>query len=234
MFFAEHLLEKGINIFFPKHDKKGYDPQAFSEWLYRKFKIQYSPPSIIDYKELAEDVLDKVRQSFLSKFEQFDKQAFVQFLKFVLLDAIDEKWKEHLYNIESLREGIGLRGYAHLNPKLEYKKEAYLLFGNVIDAIADEVVTTIFNFEVRAVEEEKLAKRWTILEVKKEEFDTEKAVMEMGKKSVASEENVADEEKPMPIVKGEKIGRNDPCPCGSGKKYKKCCLLKVKASSKNS
>ncbi len=233
LFFAENLLKKGLSLYFPIDDKASYDPDGFADWLNRKFKIEYLVDKKIESDEIIETLLEKTKENLDKKQDQLGISKFQNFMRFVLLNAIDSKWKEHLYNIEVLREGIGLRGYAHLNPKLEYKKEAYGLFQNMLDLISEETVTTVFTFEPVAVDEEKLAHRWIINQILKEEFNTDKAIKEHLQQLAQQEasEKQEEEEKGVTVVKGERIGRNEPCPCGSGKKYKKCCILKHTQSS---
>ncbi|MGN1125045.1 MAG: preprotein translocase subunit SecA [Candidatus Gastranaerophilaceae bacterium] len=130
--------------------------------------------------------------------------------KDIMLQVVDNKWIDHLHNIDILRDGIGLRAYGQKDPLIEYKKEAYDLFNKMMFEIQGETVKHLFRtkFGVQIVQPEPIE---TNLSKAAEEFDS-------------SEEK--DEVDVKPIVKGEKIGRNDPCPCGSGKKYKNCCMNK--------
>jgi preprotein translocase subunit SecA len=250
LFFTANLLQKGFQIYFPKDNKAEHDPEGFLNWLSRKFGLKFHSEQksenqqsvkgqqinrLISFLQkgdydVIEDFQEIIKSQLNEKYTNFGKEEFSNFVRLVLLDAIDSKWKEHLYNIEVLREGIGLRGYAHLNPKLEYKKEAYELFQNMLDSISEEVATTVFNFEPLKIDEVRLATRWIIDKAIKEEFSTAKALQEW----VASERkgeqiNVTqaqEDEEPVIVIREEKIGRNQPCPCGSGKKYKKCCMQK--------
>ena len=128
----------------------------------------------------------------------------------IMLQVVDNRWIDHLHNIDILREGIGLRAYGQKDPLIEYKKEAYDLFNNMMYDIQAETVKHLFRtkFGVQIVKREEVE---TNLSKAAENFDS-------------SEESEDIEVKP--IKKGEKIGRNDPCPCGSGKKYKNCCMGK--------
>ena len=123
-------------------------------------------------------------------------------IKVIMLQAIDTQWKDHLLYIDHLKEGIGLRGYGQKDPKQEYKKEAYQLFMEMIIRIRQEVVEKIF---------------W--VQVAREE-DVEEIEQQQRKQRLVF--NLA-EDVPQEPAKSDKVGRNDPCPCGSGKKYKKCC-----------
>ncbi len=130
----------------------------------------------------------------------------------IMLQVVDNKWIDHLHNIDILRDGIGLRAYGQKDPLIEYKKEAYDLFNNMMYDIQGETVKHLFRtkFGVQIIhrEEEPIE---TNLSKAAEEFDSLE-----GKDDIEVK----------PIRKGEKIGRNDPCPCGSGKKYKNCCMNK--------
>jgi preprotein translocase subunit SecA len=128
-------------------------------------------------------------------------------IKVMMLQAIDTHWKDHLLNIDHLKEGIGLRGYGQKDPKQEYKKEAYNLFMEMIIRIREEVVERVFWVQVEHKDE---------VEEIEEEQRSKKLVFNLS----------GDEERPKEPAKSQKVaGRNDPCPCGSGKKYKKCHML---------
>ena len=166
-----------------------------------RLKSQVS--SLTTPQEIA-DLLNKlVREAFSLRKKQFGEEVFRQLGKFIYLQAIDRLWIDHLYAMDSLREGIGLRGYGQVDPLVEYKKEAYASFEKLIRAIEGEVARRIFRVQVAAPP---LASRQIQTNI-----DTQD---QMGLKS-----------QPVikPVVSGKKkIGRNDPCWCGSGKKWKKC------------
>lgn len=125
-----------------------------------------------------------------------------------LLRIIDSKWIDHLHNIDILREGIGLRAYGQKDPLIEYKKEAYDLFNNMMHEIQRETVAHLFRtkFEVQVIH---------MQEEPSDEIETEL--------SRAAENFIPYDFDSLPVIAGDKVGRNDPCPCGSGQKYKKCC-----------
>ena len=130
--------------------------------------------------------------------------------KDILLRVVDNKWIDHLHNIDMLRDGIGLRAYGQKDPLIEYKREAYDLFNNMMYEIQSETVKYLFRtrFGVQIVNRRD-----------DEVIDTQLSQAAQSFKSSEEEEESSN----TPIQKGEKIGRNDPCPCGSGKKYKNCC-----------
>jgi preprotein translocase subunit SecA len=144
-----------------------------------------------------------------------------QYEKGVMLQTLDQHWKEHLAAMDYLRQGIHLRGYAQKNPKQEYKREAFEMFEHMLEAIKQEVVSTISRVQVRAqpLPTEIPEVRTDGFQFKHEEF---RGFAEEPPPEQAEPAEMA-AERPQTFVRGErKIGRNEPCPCGSGKKYKHC------------
>ncbi len=140
----------------------------------------------------------------------FPQEMLKEAEKWMLLETVDKAWKNHLQNIDHLKEGIGLRGYGQKNPLIEYKKEAFSLFQDMMYQIKWDIINSIFkmkpdSFSVASIHEIE------------QEREKELASLQMG-----GDESGAKEHKTVKR-EGKKIGRNDPCPCGSGKKYKKCC-----------
>ena len=124
-----------------------------------------------------------------------------------MLQVLDTLWKDHLLGMDHLKEGIGLRGYAQKNPLTEYKKEGFTLFSNMMARIKEEITEYLFKVQVR----------------RESEFDDEDVIAQP-KQMVEHRGDVEGSDKPVTVRREEeKVGRNDPCPCGSGKKYKKCC-----------
>jgi preprotein translocase subunit SecA len=139
-----------------------------------------------------------------------------QLERYAMLRTIDEKWKEHLYDLDQLKTGIGLRAYGQRDPLIEYKKEAFALFTEMIQKIDEETLELIFKLQVE--ERERPRRR----EPDRAMQAVHQSTVGMGYAETQPAEQVAPG-KPKPVRVGKKIGRNDPCPCGSGKKYKKCC-----------
>ncbi|MGB4600521.1 MAG: preprotein translocase subunit SecA [Trichlorobacter sp.] len=141
------------------------------------------------------------------KAEELSDEVMDQLIRVVMLQAIDTHWKDHLLNIDHLKEGIGLRGYGQKDPKQEYKKEAYHLFMEMIIRIREETVEKVF---------------WVQLEREEDLEELEEEQLEKGRKlfqNIISNEDHSQE----PAKSSKAAGRNETCPCGSGKKYKKCC-----------
>ena len=144
---------------------------------------------------------------------------------FVLRNAFDTKWKEHLANLDALKTGIGLRGYAQVDPKLEYKREAYATFEEMIRNIQDEVTDLVFRLELRRDDETVSQSVWADQQASHSSLDaygTSQAQNQEATNRNMSREPVKPFQREIP-----KVGRNDPCPCGSGRKFKKCCGVVV-------
>jgi preprotein translocase subunit SecA len=159
-----------------------------------------------------------VKESYGRKEKEITAEIMRQIERAVYLRAIDTFWMNHLDDMEYLREGIGLRGYGQRDPLVEYKKEGYLLFQNLLASVRNAVVNTIFKIGV--VKEEPAPQKSVLEEAKYQGAEEQPA-------QFGAAENTG-EEKSVPmsgqtIRNKTEIGRNDPCPCGSGKKYKKCC-----------
>ncbi len=139
-----------------------------------------------------------------------------QIEKYVYLSTIDKLWVDHLTSIDDLREGIGLRGYGQRDPLVEYKKEAFEMFEKLVNQVDYEIIRKIFRVQ--------------LLSQPQPTLNLDQAREKRGSLPMASNQTTTSSEtepaKPIPVVNNQKVGRNDPCPCGSGKKYKKCCYPK--------
>ncbi len=174
----------------------------------------------------AQEAKEKLTQALLAAYENKEKLIGQELLRnlerMVFLQIIDSKWKDHLYAMDSLREGIGLRAYAQRDPLIEYKREAFEMFGQMIGAIEEDAAQTIYKLE--SVKPERFQGVFSSLP--KELSHPELANFSP---SVAQEGSGQLEPNPQKQTvrpsspHQPKVGRNDPCPCGSGKKYKKCC-----------
>ncbi len=166
-----------------------------------------------------EDVVEKVVKAadahFEAKLERVGAGQFTPFMRMVLLQAIDSHWREHLAALDYLRQGIHLRGYAQKNPKQEYKREAFELFSQLLDVVKMEVTRVMMT--VRIQSEEEAVKAAEAIEEQAERISNVTYTHPNEDGSVTEEPDVATMAAEVP-----KVGRNDPCPCGSGKKYKQC------------
>jgi len=169
---------------------------------------------------LRQRILDALEQAYYEKEALAGKEVLRHFEKAVMLKVLDEQWKDHLATMDHLRQGIHLRGYAQKNPKQEYKREAFELFSAMLERFKREVVEILSKVQVRA--EEDVA----ALEEQRRHSETELPVSyqhEEMPSATGGAPVAASEAEHQPFVRdGRKIGRNEPCPCGSGKKYKQC------------
>ncbi|BCA80281.1 preprotein translocase subunit SecA [Desulfuromonas sp. AOP6] len=149
---------------------------------------------------------DQVVKRLQQREEEFSSPVMEHLMKVLLLQTIDSQWKDHLLSIDHLKEGIGLRGYGQRNPKEEYKREAYSLFMEMMGRIRQEVVQKLYRIQLAKDE------------------DVEKLEAEQRRRRIVLNRVGGESQDKQPVTREEdKVGRNDPCPCGSGKKYKKCC-----------
>ena len=180
-------------------------------------------------EQIRQQLLSKIHAAYQKKEASFGAENLQNLSKIVLLQIIDAKWKDHLYNMDHLREGIGLRGYAGHDPLVEYQREGYEMFTRMTDGIKDEALE--FIFRAQPIKEEKVSSVFAqipqeflhpqstrIRDLPKEE---QKRPMDL---KAPQAPQAPSAEAPRPFTReGRKVGRNEPCPCGSGKKYKKCC-----------
>ncbi|MBS1228602.1 MAG: preprotein translocase, SecA subunit [Proteobacteria bacterium] len=180
-------------------------PLPIVEW----FKNE---PTLAD-EAMLRRIIDQADAVYQAKVEQVGAESFHQFERNVMLQSLDTHWREHLAALDHLRQGIHLRGYAQKNPKQEYKREAFELFEALLDSVRVEVNRLLMTVQVRAEEVEESAPRAEVQNVQYQHSDYDDAVAP------------SDDEDPFKIQAihaAPKVGRNDPCPCGSGKKYKQC------------
>jgi preprotein translocase subunit SecA len=185
-------------------------------------QTQVSAASAITDADLLERVRTEANHAFDAKLEQVGGENFLQFERMVLLQSIDTHWREHLSSLDYLRQGIHLRGYAQKQPKQEYKREAFELFGQLLDAVKNDVTKVLMTVKIQS--NEQLEQAAEDMESRGESIAnvTYSAPTETGEvETVVDEETV---NKRVAAFGGTvpRVGRNEPCPCGSGKKYKHC------------
>lgn len=168
---------------------------------------------------LRERILDTWAKAYQAKEEMVGAQVLRQFEKAVMLQTLDGLWKEHLAAMDHLRQGIHLRGYAQKNPKQEYKRESFEMFQQMLESLKHDVISVMSKVQVQAQSD---------VEEMEERRRQEEAKIRLDYQHAAAEALVGAEQAPdlaghIPTVReGAKVGRNDPCPCGSGRKYKQC------------
>ncbi len=182
--------------------------------------VKISPDEIetLKHEGAKERIMEAARKFYKEKEEMLGSELLARIERYAVLSVIDEKWKEHLREMDDLKEGIGLRAYGQKDPLLEYKGEAFNLFVELLKTIRDETISLTFKLFPQEPEEvQQKRKKSRSITVRKESADN------MGIRTAGQTDEGAQRGKQQPIVRVEKkIGRNDPCWCGSGKKYKNC------------
>ncbi|MEM9101152.1 MAG: preprotein translocase subunit SecA [Pseudomonadota bacterium] len=224
--FRSDVLQRHISGYIPP---QSLEEQWDLEGLEEKIKTDFNEDlSLRDWiksdKALNEQGLrNKIHQSFIDSYnrkaEQVGEEVIRQVEKQIMLQQLDLHWKEHLASMDQLRQGIHLRGYAQKNPKQEYKKEAFELFTDMLDALKFDVVSILSKLQVRTESDV------DALEEKRREQNQARNVQyeHSNAAPLGGPEKQEPSGEPQTVVReGRKIGRNEPCPCGSGKKYKQC------------
>ena len=193
----------------PSTPRDGWNQDALRQQLRHYFGIDYdklvSEFNINSSSELESRLKEQIEKKYSEKENRLGMELMREYEKLVMLQVIDNQWKDNLLTMDHLKEGIGLRAYGQRDPLVEYKKEAYIAFESMLDRIEEEIVRYLMLLEPQVLREEKKVER------KEREF------------SYSAPEKGEEKKGKTVINKSNKVGRNDPCPCGSGKKYKKCC-----------
>ncbi len=157
-------------------------------------------------EELEALLKEKAKKRLTEKEEEFTEPVMQQLMRVLLLQTIDSQWKDHLLSVDHLKEGIGLRGYGQKNPKEEYKREAYSLFMGMMERVRSEVTNKLFRIQLAREEDV-------------DQMEAQQRRQQISLNRAGAEDNIK-----TPVTRDDdKVGRNDPCPCGSGQKFKKCC-----------
>ena len=226
----DDVLSSGLTGYAnPEVNQQDWDLDGLKQWLKLKFPIRIEDLKLEDlsYQEIKENLFNKIIDAYNQKEDAISAKVLRHMERIVLLQIVDLKWKDHLYSLDILRGGIGLRAYGQRDPLVEYRHEAYRMFSAMIESIRSDIVD--FIFKVQAVSEEK---RPGVFDGAEQRLVHPQA-RQMG--SLPSESSPAKEQPPPSFSppaedkgapyrrKDRKVGRNEPCPCGSGKKYKHCC-----------
>ena len=202
-------------------DGKALQNILTDEWLMNlDLQKQVQEASAITDEDLMATVISAAHATFQAKVESVGKANFMQFERMVLLQSIDSHWRDHLSSLDYLRQGIHLRGYAQKQPKQEYKREAFELFGQLLDAVKSDVTRVLMTVKIQSPEQ--LDQAADAMESRGESIAnvTYSAPTETGEVQTTVDSGTVRD-----MAAGDQIprvGRNDPCPCGSGKKYKQC------------
>ncbi|MEP9412542.1 MAG: preprotein translocase subunit SecA [Candidatus Brocadia sp.] len=223
----DSIKEVTAFAFDTKSEMAEEEPFRLEDWFKQKFGLSVDLNEVEEKtRQNVEDFLmKKAEEAYESKESAIGKEEMEKIAQILLLEKIDTKWKDHLYAMDHLRSGIGLRGYAQVDPKIEYKREALAMFENMNLSIRDEVTDLIFKLQIGKEAEKKEV--WHPSQYVHQEVSGLEAIHESPIAAAASGTSVSSEEqvarKMEPIKVGIKVGRNQPCPCGSGRKFKQCC-----------
>jgi len=210
-----------------KAHPEDWDLKGLQDVFYQQFSFRWAVPSEeevgmtrfrdgLNRERLKELVLQRAKDVYQKKEEEFGEATLRYLEKVIMLQSVDYYWKDHLLAIDQLKEGIGLRGYGQKDPRIEYQKEAYQMFLEMLDRIKKDTIEKLFAIQIAKEEEVK--------EMKVERKQT--FILSRGEAAQGAGGETEDGKGVTVRREGKKVGRNDPCPCGSGKKYKRCCLLK--------
>ncbi len=215
-------------------------------------KIRREELESLDRRQIEEEINQQLLNKYAEKEAMIGPELMRETERMIMLNVIDNQWKDHLLSMDHLKEGIGLRGYGQKDPLVEYKKESFILFQDMMDRIEDETIRWLFFMqrvenpelevphpEVWSDEEEDeggppepvtVAAHPAISEAQRQAaqnsiLDLTRNIQRKKEKEMAALQFLGGEASPAkaPVIAKQKAGRNDPCPCGSGKKYKKCC-----------
>ncbi len=203
-----------------------WDVKGLEMALESEFGLELPVQTMLDQDDSLHEenlrtlIQEKIEADYLAKEELVGTEVVRHFEKAVMLQVLDNTWKDHLAAMDSLRQGIHLRGYAQKDPKQEYKREAFEMFSNMLDGIKLEVITILSKVKVNTEEDVEA------VEAQREQAAAGEVHYEHAASSALENEGEAEQPEKVPeqpyARSGQKVGRNDPCPCGSGKKYKQC------------
>jgi preprotein translocase subunit SecA len=198
-------------------DLPGLEKVLLEEWdMALDIQSQVQAASAITDEDIVTTVLNAANAKFQSKLDQVGAESFVSFERMILLQSIDTHWRDHLSALDYLRQGIHLRGYAQKQPKQEYKREAFELFGQLLDAVKNDVTRSLMKVRIDSGDQMQLAAQSIEERAERISNVTYSAPDETGEPQTVSA-NLAGLQQAV-----GQVGRNEPCPCGSGKKYKHC------------
>ncbi len=221
----EEVMDTAIGLYLnPDAQQADWKYSEFNEWFWSKFNIRIQNlEDMIEGKDrdgILESLVSVVKSAYEEKEKNMQPGLLRHIEKMIMLQIIDTKWKGHLHDMDELRGGVGLRAYGQRDPLIEYQREGYDMFMVMIDSIKDETVE--FLLKVQALREEAAPK--AVFQSLPQQFVHDE-IAPMSGPSPDTSSSRADIPKGPPQHKRDepKVGRNDPCPCKSGKKYKKCC-----------
>ncbi len=208
----EEMIEEVADDLIPDYIGEKQHPEEWNlrgldDMIFKQFSLKLNlddPGRSLNEEAIRETILSAVKSHLRKKEEEFGQPLMEHLIRMIMIQSIDTRWKDHLLGMDHLKEGIGLRGYGQKDPVREYQKEGYEMFMDMVNRIKTDTIEKLCRVQIRREEE--------IEEMR--EKQRQDYVMSRGEDAAAPKTVRRDH---------DKIGRNDPCPCGSGKKYKKCC-----------
>jgi preprotein translocase subunit SecA len=255
MGIAEDVAREIVNTYCPREQHPGqWNTAQFLAEVHTQFgidgKAAGADPASLNHDELPEKTVEAVMARYTEKEKQFSADLLRWLERRIILDVVDTQWKDHLLSLDHLKEGIGLRGYGQKDPLVEFKKEAFILFEDMMTRIDNETIRYLFHVQIQQGEAPSehprpprpeppralgpggalaaaasAAARAEQAPASQKLPDFARALerkQERQQKELQYQTGAAQAQAPKPVRAGAKVGRNDPCPCGSGKKYKKC------------
>jgi preprotein translocase subunit SecA len=245
---AEDVATELVQTNCPREQHPGqWNTAQFLGEIHQQFGIDAkatgADPTTLNHDELVEATIEAIKNRYAEKEKQFGPELLRWLERRIILDVVDTQWKDHLLSLDHLKEGIGLRGYGQKDPLVEFKKEAFVLFEDMMARIDNETIRYLFHVQIQqqapqpqevapapARQLHGAAAAVASAAARAEEApqrlpDFARALerkQERQQKDLQFQTGPAQAEAPKPVRAGAKVGRNDPCPCGSGKKYKKC------------
>ncbi|MEN3044505.1 MAG: preprotein translocase subunit SecA [Candidatus Hydrothermales bacterium] len=214
--YVTDLIEELTEKYLKDEHKEEWNTNEFLSELYYHFLSDFSEIENLEEKEkIKEFILKRIKELYEAREQIFGKERMRELERAALLFTLDTAWREHLYSLDNLREGIYLRAYGQRDPLLEYKQEAYKMFDELLRRIRNETIHRIFHS--RIVEAERRLDVSKLRELRPELVRSLSVLKENNDKDIKTVSQNLTYKREIP-----KVGRNDPCPCGSGKKYKKC------------
>ena len=224
------VVEEFIDQYIPRQSfDETWDVAGLSVGLESQFAQQCDVAQWLEEDDQLEEeglrkkILEHIEAAYNAKDELVGSEVLRQFEKAIMLQVLDSQWKDHLSSMDYLRQGIHLRGFAQKNPKQEYKREAFEMFSRMLEEIMREVVSVLSKVEVKARDDVDAVEEQRRKEAESMQFQHRAPHNALANEESKNPPDNANTISNAPFVrKGKKVGRNDPCPCGSGKKYKQC------------
>jgi preprotein translocase subunit SecA len=245
--YVAGMVGEALDTFCPRNlHFDQWDMEGLSKNLFENFGLDLAKRGVeadkLNRQELGDAVFDKLRELYEEKEKQLGPDGMRYHERMIMLSVLDTQWKDHLLNMDHLKEGIGLRGYGQHDPLVEYKRESFDMFESMMQRFQEDTVRYLFHMRIEEAPSISAAiagaenddgqksappprrRAATSVDDLEEQFERrKKRELEQARMAGATNGN-----KPQQVVRGAaKVGRNDPCPCGSGKKYKKCCGVAV-------